>query len=186
MARQVWSRRSALCAGCSLAAVGCGTSTKPLPTAADLPAGDTAPPTDSAVPSDSATPNDTAPPTDTGPSAPDCAVEAGTEDDGWVAIPLDDYPELREPGGHVWLSDADNLLYVLLMCTEPGCWAAVWSTCTHGACIVEWDHEAGEVWCPCHGSRFDTDGAVLQGPATESLTAFEVGQRDGMLWVKRW
>jgi cytochrome b6-f complex iron-sulfur subunit len=51
---------------------------------------------------------------------------------------------------------------------------------------VEWDHSAGEVWCPCHGSRFSTKGAVLQGPATVDLTAFEVGERDGMLWVKRW
>ena len=157
-------------------AVGCGSAPpSPKATATDPSLQDTADPVDSAAPGG-----------DTGSLPPDCGVEAGTEEDGWVAISLEDYPELREPGGHVWLADPDNLLYVLLVCTEPDCWAAVWSTCTHGACVVEWDDEEKQVWCPCHGSRFGTDGEVLQGPATEALTAFEVGERDGMLWVKRW
>jgi len=166
-----------MCAGCSAVAVGCVSSSRSKTPAESASSVDSSEPADSAQPTDSA---------DSGHGSADCAVDAGSEDDGWVAISLDDYPELREPGGHVWISDSDNLLYVLVMCTEPDCWAAVWSTCTHGACIVEWDHDAKEVWCPCHGSRFGTDGEVLQGPATEALTAFEVGERDGMLWVKRW
>jgi Rieske Fe-S protein len=35
--------------------------------------------------------------------------------------------------------------------------------------LVEWN-EAEASWdCPCHGSRFDTDGSVLATPATEGL-----------------
>jgi glycine/D-amino acid oxidase-like deaminating enzyme/nitrite reductase/ring-hydroxylating ferredoxin subunit len=41
--------------------------------------------------------------------------------------------------------------------------------CTHLGCIVRFN-AAETAWeCPCHGSRFDVDGAVLQGPANRPL-----------------
>ena len=52
---------------------------------------------------------------------------------------------------------------------ESGEVHAVSAVCTHLGCIVEWNGQE-ETWdCPCHGSRFDHAGAVLQGPATEDL-----------------
>jgi glycine/D-amino acid oxidase-like deaminating enzyme/nitrite reductase/ring-hydroxylating ferredoxin subunit len=52
---------------------------------------------------------------------------------------------------------------------EAGALHAVSSRCTHLGCLVSFN-AAERAWeCPCHGSRFDTDGKVIQGPATKPL-----------------
>jgi cytochrome b6-f complex iron-sulfur subunit len=47
--------------------------------------------------------------------------------------------------------------------------------CTHAGCdMASPGSVSSEVVCPCHGSRFDANGNVLQGPAQTALEHFEV------------
>lgn len=46
---------------------------------------------------------------------------------------------------------------------------AVSSVCTHLGCLVKFNPAATSWDCPCHGSRFDVDGQVLDGPAVTAL-----------------
>jgi len=55
--------------------------------------------------------------------------------------------------------DAGGVYAVTLVCTHAGCLAGV---------------DAEEIICPCHGSRFDANGAVLRGPASAALDHFAV------------
>lgn len=45
--------------------------------------------------------------------------------------------------------------------------------CPHMGCIVKYDPKTRELICPCHNSKFDIDGNLLQGPATTGLIDIE-------------
>lgn len=46
--------------------------------------------------------------------------------------------------------------------------------CTHLGCLVEWQRDKKEFYCPCHDGRFDEFGDVLAGPPPIPLEQFPV------------
>jgi cytochrome b6-f complex iron-sulfur subunit len=60
---------------------------------------------------------------------------------------------------------------------------AISSVCTHLGCIVAHQDNEGFA-CPCHGSRFNEQGAVVGGPAPAGLPWLEIALApDGQLQV---
>jgi Rieske Fe-S protein len=57
---------------------------------------------------------------------------------------------------------------------------AISSICTHLGCIVKTAPDGFE--CPCHGSKFGTDGSVSKGPAPRPLTWLKVAG-SGSQWI---
>lgn len=58
------------------------------------------------------------------------------------------------------------------------------AVCPHLGCIVRQAEGEEGFYCPCHGSRFAADGALLQGPAEEALRDLQVEAVDGALIVR--
>ncbi|CAN3127836.1 ubiquinol-cytochrome c reductase iron-sulfur subunit [Mycobacterium sp. smrl_JER01] len=54
--------------------------------------------------------------------------------------------------------------------TQPvaGDFQAFSAVCTHTGCLIN-DVSDGTINCPCHGSKFSLDGAVVNGPAQRPL-----------------
>ena len=109
--------------------------------------------------------------------------EPGDSAQGWVEVALADYPDLREVGGQAAVDVPDAFLALIVAQPSEGCYLALWRICTHGACEVAWDAESDEAVCPCHGSRFAEDGAVLEGPAPRPLRAYPVARVGDLLWI---
>jgi glycine/D-amino acid oxidase-like deaminating enzyme/nitrite reductase/ring-hydroxylating ferredoxin subunit len=53
------------------------------------------------------------------------------------------------------------------------------AVCPHLGCIVHWNNAEASWDCPCHGSRFGTDGKVINGPSLHDLNAAEIGGKTG-------
>jgi cytochrome b6-f complex iron-sulfur subunit len=88
------------------------------------------------------------------------------------ALKPEDYPE-----GPTFLPNLRVFLF-----REGKRFRAVSAVCTHLGCTVNLVGKGFH--CPCHGSVFTQDGAVVSGPAPAPLTWFELAlSRDGHLVI---
>jgi len=50
------------------------------------------------------------------------------------------------------------------------------AVCPHLGCSVKWNPKDATFDCPCHGSQFDVQGTVIQGPAKKGLRKLSASQ----------
>lgn len=63
---------------------------------------------------------------------------------------------------------------------------ALSAICTHLGCMTAYKPELGIIACPCHGSKFTTDGVKIEGPAPRPLPWLRMWlSDDGNLMVDR-
>jgi cytochrome b6-f complex iron-sulfur subunit len=48
------------------------------------------------------------------------------------------------------------------------------ATCTHLACIVEYQRKEKRIWCNCHNGVYDLQGRNIGGPPPKPLTKYDV------------
>jgi Rieske Fe-S protein len=101
--------------------------------------------------------------------------------EGKVHLAFAHYPELDTLGGSLKLAPAGfaNPVYVLTL--ARGEHAALSPICTHRGCTV--DIQGSRIVCPCHGSTYDREGRVLQGPAERALTRYPTVIDNGVLVI---
>ncbi len=108
-----------------------------------------------------------------GPGSPDSVpalpTVSGTGANGVVTVAVDSTSPLASPGSAALVQFSGGLLLVAR--TSQDAFTAFNSTCTHAACTVS-GFAGGTFICPCHGSRFDTSGRVVNGPAFAPLRSF--------------
>lgn len=70
---------------------------------------------------------------------------------------------------------------VVVVQPEKGEFKAFNRACTHKGTMIE-APEDGVMTCPAHGSKFNVDGSVAGGPATNALAEVKVTVKDGEIF----
>jgi cytochrome b6-f complex iron-sulfur subunit len=87
---------------------------------------------------------------------------------------------LATVGGAVLVDN--NAGVFLIARTGESAFTAVDAVCTHESCTVTGSDGANYV-CPCHGSRYDRNGHVVNGPATAALRQFSATFAAGVVTI---
>ena len=95
----------------------------------------------------------------------------GVVEGGVVQVPQRQLARLRSSADAL-LVRADGMPGVLSVRRVNGSYTALLALCTHRNCEVVAQPAGYD--CFCHGSSFDLQGAVLQGPADRPLVRFPV------------
>jgi cytochrome b6-f complex iron-sulfur subunit len=70
----------------------------------------------------------------------------------------------------------------LIARTSASTFSAIDAVCTHEGCTIT-DAEGAIYVCPCHGSRYNRDGAVVGGPAVANLRRYTTSFANGVVTI---
>jgi Rieske Fe-S protein len=80
------------------------------------------------------------------------------------------YDEISRGSGAVM---REGLSKVAIYRDKKGDYHRLTALCPHLGCIVHWNGAENTWDCPCHGSRFDSLGKLINGPANVPLESTE-------------
>ena len=69
---------------------------------------------------------------------------------------------------------------VVLTQPRAGVFDGFVARCTHAGCVLT-EVTGATIVCPCHGSKFDLDGSVARGPATQPLVRAPISVNGGSI-----
>jgi len=87
---------------------------------------------------------------------------------------------LDNVGGAVLVDSTAGMF--LLARTATSAFSAVDAICSHESCTIT-RTDGSDYVCPCHGSRYNRSGRVINGPATASLRQFATAFADGVVTI---
>jgi thiosulfate dehydrogenase [quinone] large subunit len=77
-------------------------------------------------------------------------------------------------GGATKVTDPDTAEPAWVLQLQAGRFTAYSAICPHQGCTVQFVSPSDGFACPCHGSRFDAQGRVVNGPASRGLSPIPV------------
>lgn len=89
----------------------------------------------------------------------------------WIKSDISKTSQLKSGQGAIM---ASGLKKLAVYRDENGTLHACSAICPHMGGILQWNSEEKSFDCPLHGSRFTTDGCVVNGPAISDLTKLEI------------
>ena len=118
----------------------------------------------------------------TGCSAPYFAQTTASAEK--ITVPKSEFQYLKKEKvqgrQYVFLRRVGSELPICLYKNTTG-YTACLMECTHKGCEVE--VHGPRFVCPCHGSEFTTEGAVLEGPAERPLKTFKTTEDESNIYV---
>jgi cytochrome b6-f complex iron-sulfur subunit len=103
------------------------------------------------------------------PNVPALPTVSGASAGGTVTVSNVGGTALANVGSAALVQAGNNSFLVAR--TGDNSFNAFTAICTHEQCIVT-GFQSGAFVCPCHGSQYNTNGQVQQGPATQRLQQF--------------
>jgi Rieske Fe-S protein len=114
-----------------------------------------------------------------GGNAPALSTVTGTRAGSTITVNVAGTALATVGGAALVQAGNDNFLVTQ---TGQGSFNALTAICTHEQCTVT-GFQSGVFVCPCHGSQYNTNGQVQQGPATRALQRFTTQFTNNVLTI---